>query len=113
MSQKTNTEAINFRINSEMILNLKNIARHVSYQLGEDWSYTDIIRCLLAENYPIPDSDATLNEQFKSAVKMCSKIKKEAASNGVQKIPVMFTSATVDGVTLISPYDDELQDDKP
>lgn len=104
---KTTNEAINFRINSEMIANLKRLAQHVSDELNDDYTYVDIIRCLLADNFPVFDVSITPEEQKEKAVEMCLKIPKSAAVLGVAKIPVMFTSSTIDGKTSKRTYNVE------
>jgi len=103
----TVTEAINFRLNTEMIANLKRLARHVSYNLNDDYTYVDLIRCLLADNFPIPETSDVANRQLDDALDVCSRISKPAASSGVAKIPVTFTSSTIDGKTSTSVYDAE------
>lgn len=100
----TVTEAINFRLNTEMIANLKRLARHVSYHLNDDYTYVDLIRCLLADNFPIPATNDVASEQLDAAVEMCSRISKPSASAGVTNIPVTFTSSTVDGKTSTFTY---------
>lgn len=111
---KTTNEAINFRINSEMIANLKRLAQHVSNELNDDYTYVDIIRCLLADNFPVFDVDVTPEEQKEKAVEMCLKIPKSAAILGVAEIPVMFTSSTIQGVTSTRAYNlTSTVDDKP
>lgn len=100
----TVTEAINFRLNTDMIANLKRLARHVSYHLNDDYTYVDLIRCLLADNFPIPATNDVANKQLDAAVEMCSRISKPSASAGVTTIPVTFTSSTVDGKTSTFTY---------
>lgn len=100
----TVTEAINFRLNTEMIANLKRLARHVSYHLNDDYTYVDLIRCLLADNFPIPATNDVASKQLDAAVEMCSRISKSSASAGVTNIPVTFTSSTVDGKTSTYTY---------
>ena len=87
------TEPVNFRLNNEMIANLKRIARHVSYHLDQDYTYIDLIRCLLAEHFCVPDTSDISDVQLKTGLELCSKIDKQAAAAGIAYIPVTFTSS--------------------
>lgn len=95
----SNTEVVNFRINADMIKNLKILARHVSFYLNEDYSYVDIIRCLLAEHFPVPEDNNMASEQIKKVENMCSRITKQSAIAGIPKIPSTFTTSTMHGNT--------------
>jgi len=88
----TVSEAVNFRLNVDMINNLKRLARHVSYHLDEDYTYIDIIRCLLAEQFPIPEDSESAQSQLDAAQKLCSTISKQAGIAGMAYVPTVFTT---------------------
>lgn len=85
------TEAVNFRLNTDTIANLKKIARHVSYHLDKDFSYVDLIRCLLADNFPIPQTSDELESQMDAAIELLTRVDSQAAAAGVAKFPQTFT----------------------
>jgi hypothetical protein len=99
--KSTPTEPVNFRINTEMVVNLKRLARHVSYHLDDDYTYVDIIRCLLAEHFPVPETDLIADTQSKQVQDICSRITRQAALAGVPYISSTFTSSTsIEGTTI-------------
>ena len=101
------TEPINFRLNVEMINNLKKVARHVSYHLDGEYTYVDVIRCLLAEYFSIPKSEVESLAQLEYAKEMCSKIDKSAAISGLTQMPVTFTTSSGGmNVTYVYPQND-------
>jgi len=109
----TCTEAVNFRLNTEMIANLKRLARHVSYHLNDDYTYIDIIRCLLAEHLPIPEDSNTSEAQLKIVQDVCSRITKQSALAGVAKIPTTFTTSTTFGCTTTTTVHDLNMQSRP
>lgn len=82
-------EVVNFRINSEMLLNLKKIANHVSIVLDKEITYVDLIRILLTEHFASSSNEEFL-KQCDVAQQMCIKITKQAAQNGVKSLPTVF-----------------------
>lgn len=109
--KSTPTEPVNFRLNIDMVVNLKRLARHVSYHLDDDYTYVDIIRCLLAEHLPIPESEIAATAQLQKAQDFCSRITKQAALAGVPYISSTFTSSTsIDGTTISGLKQDNLDE---
>lgn len=90
-------EVVNFRINSEMIANLKKIASHVSITLDKEITYVDLIRTLLVEFF-VPSDNEEFLEQCNFAQRMCQKITKQAAMDGVKKIPDVFIANPQAGI---------------
>lgn len=82
-------EVVTFRINAEMISNLKKIANHVSVVLKKEITYVDLIRILLTENFAASDDEEFLR-QCDFAQQICTKITKQAAMDGIKSIPSVF-----------------------
>jgi hypothetical protein len=94
------TEPVNFRLNKEMIENLKRIARHVAYHKNEEHTYVDLIRILLAYHFPNTTDEKELSLQCESAMSICEAVDKKSASWGYAKIPTVFTTTSYSyGVT--------------
>jgi|GEM_PF-4888632 len=94
------TEPVNFRLNKDMIDNLKRIARHVAYHKNEEHTYVDLIRCLLAYHFPNTTDEKELALQCESAMSICESVDKKAASWGFSKIPTTFTYSYSSGTTM-------------
>jgi hypothetical protein len=105
MKNKIPTEVVNFRINADLIANLKKISSKISEQTGENYTYVDLIRYVLAEQFPVPSSDKIFEEQVVDATRLFSQSSKSTINLGVFNFPQVFISTTYNDVTSTQMYD--------
>jgi hypothetical protein len=94
------TEPVNFRLNKDMIENLKQIAEHITASQNKEISYVDLIRCVLAYHFPNTANESELQSQRNAAVQICNIIDKKAAQCGLQQISSTFNYSFSSGQTL-------------
>ena len=67
MPTKTETQPLSLRLEPDLILHLRRIARYQSFERDEDVTYSDLIREAILQTYPVPKEDNADTDEGNSA----------------------------------------------